>query len=102
MLKVVYGIEIDHGDHEIVHDIREAVDSISEAFVPGKFLVDYIPWLEYVPAWFPGAGFQKKFAMWRAKQMVMKNKPFEMRNTSLVSVKCDLVDKIADGPTCHL
>ncbi|KAI1785551.1 O-methylsterigmatocystin oxidoreductase [Ganoderma leucocontextum] len=83
LLKVVYGIDIDDGDHEIVHDIRDAVEGISEAFVPGRFLVDYIPWLEYVPAWFPGAGFQKKFATWRAKQVVLTNAPFQQRNTSL-------------------
>ncbi len=99
LLKVVYGIDIDDGNHEIVRDIRDAVEGISEAFVPGKFLVDYIPWLKYVPTWFPGAGFQRKCAMWRAKQAVMKNVPFEQRNTSFVSVPVlpAAVNTITDG-----
>ena len=70
-----------------MHDIRDAIEGVSEAFVPGKFLVDYIPWLEYVPAWLPGARFQKKFAVWRAKQAVLRDVPFELRNTCLVSVQ---------------
>ena len=32
-----------------------------EAFAEaeGFFLVNAFPWLRYLPAWFPGAGFQK-------------------------------------------
>ena len=92
LLKVVYGIDIDDGDHGIVRDIRDAVQGVSEGFVPGKFLVDYIPWLKYVPAWFPGAEFQRKCAMWRAKQVVVKDVPFELRNTSLVSAGAFVAD----------
>ncbi|KAM5539388.1 hypothetical protein V8D89_006840 [Ganoderma adspersum] len=105
LLKVVYGIDIDDGDHEIVRDIREAVEGISEGFVPGKFLVDYIPWLKYVPAWFPGAGFQRKCAVWRAKQAVVKDVPFERRNTSLcksdyaMSSCATVVDQLRAGIT---
>ncbi len=86
LLKVVYGIDIDDGDHDIVRGIRAAVEAFAEAMAPGKFLVEFIPWLEYVPAWVPGAGFQKKFATWRAMTAAMKNAPFKQRNTSLVRV----------------
>ncbi|KAM5539389.1 hypothetical protein V8D89_006841 [Ganoderma adspersum] len=83
LLKVVYGIDVDNGDHEIVNGIRAAAQGFSEALVPGKFLVEFIPWLEHIPAWFPGAGFQKKFAKWRAMQVAFRIAPFERRNTSL-------------------
>jgi hypothetical protein len=29
------------------------------AVSPGKFLVNVIPWLKYVPDWMPGAGFKR-------------------------------------------
>ena len=87
LLKLVYGIDVDNSDHELVNGIRAAAQGFSEALVPGKFLVEFIPWLEYIPAWFPGAGFQKKFAEWRAMQVAFRIAPFERRNTSLVSTQ---------------
>lgn len=85
LLKVVYGIDIDDGDHELTQGIRAALEGFAESLVPGKFLVEFIPWLEYVPAWVPGAGFQKQFAIWRGLQQALRIAPFERRNTSLVS-----------------
>ncbi|TBU45543.1 cytochrome P450 [Dichomitus squalens] len=81
MLKVAYGIDIDDGDHEIVRVIDEGVEGTAQAFAPGKFLVDHVPWLEHVPAWFPGAGFQRQFATWRAAQTLVKDVPFMQRRT---------------------
>ena len=107
LLKVVYGIDIDDDDHEIVRGIRAAVEAFSEAMVPGKFMVEFIPWLEYVPAWVPGAGFQKKFAEWRALTAAMKNAPFEQRNTYLVRVYQASVEGVVDSSSlvqnriCH-
>ncbi|KAM5539390.1 hypothetical protein V8D89_006842 [Ganoderma adspersum] len=103
LLKVVYGIDIDDGDHEIVRGIRAAVEAFSEAMAPGKFMVEFIPWLEYVPAWVPGAGFQKKFTEWRALTAAMKNAPFEQRNaylckTGYVMPSCaTVVDQLLSG-----
>ncbi|PIL22692.1 cytochrome P450 [Ganoderma sinense ZZ0214-1] len=105
LLKIVYGIDIDDDDLEIVRNIREAVEGISECFVPGKFIVDYIPILRYIPEWFPGAGFQKKCVIWRMKQEILKNVPFEQRNTSLckseyVMASCTtVVDQLLAGVT---
>lgn len=32
---------------------------------PSDFLVNTIPWLAYVPDWFPGAGWKKTAREWR-------------------------------------
>lgn len=34
------------------------------SLAPGAFLVDLLPWLQYVPTWVPGAGWRKKAADW--------------------------------------
>ena len=34
-----------------------------DAFVPGRYWVEFFPFLRFVPAWVPGAGFQKDFAV---------------------------------------
>ncbi|KAI0715646.1 O-methylsterigmatocystin oxidoreductase [Cerioporus squamosus] len=82
LLKVVYGIDVDDENHEIIRMIDVALEGPAQAFVPGKFLVDAFPLLQYVPAWFPGAGFQKTFARWREASSRMKEHLFQIRNTA--------------------
>ena len=64
----MYGIDITPGDQRFVPLLHAALEGPTEAFMQGSFLVDYIPILRYVPAWVPGAGFQKEAA--EAKQRV--------------------------------
>ncbi|KAI0700157.1 cytochrome P450 [Cerioporus squamosus] len=46
--------------------LREHMEfSFAAIMLKSIFLVEYIPVLQYVPAWVPGAGFQRKFARWR-------------------------------------
>ena len=85
MLKIAYGIDISDGDDEVVRIVDEGLEGTAQAFNPGKFFVDHIPWLEHVPAFFPGAGFQRQFAKWRAAQTLVKDVPF-MKRRSMVSI----------------
>ena len=89
ILKIAYGIDIDDENHEIIRMIDAALEGLAQAFVPGAFLVDVLPLLQYVPAWFPGAGFQRTFARWREATVRMKENLFRMRNTAFV--RSDLV-----------
>jgi hypothetical protein len=42
------------------------MEQFSEAVIPGRWLVDLIPALKYLPEWLPGAGeFQKSARLWR-------------------------------------
>ena len=42
--------------------MEEAVHLTADLFVPGKWLVESIPWLRFIPSWAPGAGSQRKAA----------------------------------------
>ena len=42
--------------------MEEAVHLTADLFVPGKWMVESIPWLRFIPSWAPGAGFQRKAA----------------------------------------
>ena len=48
-----------------------------QAGIPGAFLVDLIPILKYVPAWFPGAGFKRKASHWSKVNADVVEKPFQ-------------------------
>ncbi|KAF8999671.1 cytochrome P450 [Cyathus striatus] len=49
----------------------------------GAFLVDVIPILRYVPAWFPGAGWKRKVPVYKADRKKMIEAPFEWAKQKL-------------------
>ena len=72
----MYGIEIKPGDKRYVPLLHEALEGPTQALMAGSFLVENLPILQYVPAWVPGAGFQKKFAKWRKLAAELLELPF--------------------------
>ncbi|KLO09753.1 cytochrome P450 [Schizopora paradoxa] len=58
IMMVTYGREVKSSDDPFVLRAREGIEILSIANRRGAYLVDLIPWLKYIPSWFPGAGFQ--------------------------------------------
>ncbi|KIJ31590.1 hypothetical protein M422DRAFT_185753 [Sphaerobolus stellatus SS14] len=74
---IAYGIETQPEKDPYVETAQEVVYSIIEAGTPGKFLVDIWPWMKYIPACIPGAGFQRKVARRRRRSIDLLELPFE-------------------------
>ena len=85
-MKIGYGIAVQESDDPYILIAEETMSGISDAGIPGAFLVDMFPALKYVPSWFPGAGFQKKAARWREVTNTMAEKPFRYVQEQLVQV----------------
>ena len=81
----MYGINVAPGDRHFVPLLHAALEGPTEAFMQGSFVVEHVPLLQYVPAWMPGAGFQKKFARWRRLATELLEKPFAEAKRSCVS-----------------
>jgi cytochrome P450 len=67
ILKIAYGYTIEpHGPEPdpLVSIADEALDQFSKATVPGRWMVDVLPSLRYLPDWFPGAGFKRTARHW--------------------------------------
>jgi hypothetical protein len=67
-MKTGYGIAIQEYDDLYVSIAEEpclSLNGVAQAGIPGALWVDLIPFLKYVPSWFPGAGFQRKATRWR-------------------------------------
>ncbi|KIJ53803.1 hypothetical protein M422DRAFT_25570 [Sphaerobolus stellatus SS14] len=78
-LKIAYGYivcEPEEGHDSLVTIVEKSMKEFSIAVEPGAFLVDLIPWLRYVPPWFPGAMFKKKAAEWRNDFHTMVEMPY--------------------------
>ncbi|KAJ7146683.1 cytochrome P450 [Mycena epipterygia] len=77
IMNVTYGITIQPSNDPYVDLVKEAMHVISVGSVPGQFLVDSIPALQYVPSWFPGANFKRKAEKWRKVMRELLERPFK-------------------------
>lgn len=76
ILGITYGLEVDTVDNEYIKQSEDMVEGFVESSIPGRFLVDVLPSLKFVPRWFPFAGFQKLGAGWRKSVHAGMNAPF--------------------------
>ena len=83
---MVYGIDATgESGRKYIRTAEEVMGFINKAFQPGEYLVQILPWLRFVPAWFPGARFQREFASWRPKVLAVRDGPWE---AALKKVSC--------------
>ncbi|KAF9261893.1 cytochrome P450 [Marasmius fiardii PR-910] len=84
ILEVVYGYHIQDDNDPYVQLADNAMEAAREAGIPGSFLVDYIPLLKHLPAWFPGASFKSKAEMWTRASDQLRNDPWAIVKQSMV------------------
>ncbi|KAF8207060.1 cytochrome P450 [Mycena galopus ATCC 62051] len=77
MISVAYGLDVAQKNDPFITAGDAILDMFLETLSPGRFLVDTIPMLKYVPAWVPGAGFKRKAAKWRSELYEWVDAPFE-------------------------
>ncbi|KAB5589457.1 Cytochrome P450 family protein [Ceratobasidium theobromae] len=65
ILSCVYGYEVTKPDDELIRAIERAADHLGRAVLPSNFLVNIMPWLNYLPSWLPGMGWRKVVNEWR-------------------------------------
>ena len=91
ILRIVYGIKVSSPSDEISVLEQEAMRAVKEALTPGKYLVEALPFLRHLPAWFPGAGFKTEAEAYKQLLQETRNRPFDVSLRSMVgSVKCSL------------
>ncbi|EPQ58584.1 cytochrome P450 [Gloeophyllum trabeum ATCC 11539] len=66
ILYITYGYKIqEDGQDPFVYMADKTMEEFSDCTTAGKYLVDLLPLLKYVPPWIPGAGFQRLAAKYR-------------------------------------
>jgi len=68
-MRATYGYHVKDEKDPFLTLPLTAMENFSQATTPGSWLVDVVPRLKNVPAWFPGSGFLKTAAQW--KQIVL-------------------------------
>ncbi|KAJ2934714.1 hypothetical protein H1R20_g2365, partial [Candolleomyces eurysporus] len=89
IMSIAYGIQLQEENDPYVKLAEAATQGAIIAGVPGRFLVDAIPLLKYVPAWFPGASFKRKAHEWSemAKAMESGNPTVSILRTNLEKIE---------------
>ncbi|KAI0670980.1 cytochrome P450 [Trametes maxima] len=75
LLKVIYDINIINEDDERGRLVEDAVQAI-KLLTPGSLVIELFPFLQHVPEWVPGAGFQTLFARCREVNERLRNTLF--------------------------
>ncbi|KAF9499746.1 cytochrome P450 [Pleurotus eryngii] len=78
VLTLAYGHQVAEKGDDYVSLADRALNGLQSAGIFGTYLVDYVPALKYIPAWFPGAGFQRQAKVWRKDTVDMAAKPYLM------------------------
>ncbi|KAG1867957.1 cytochrome P450 [Suillus subalutaceus] len=77
VMRISYGHEVSDKGDIYVTLADEAMQGLGMAGIFGSFLVDYLPFLKYVPACMPGANFKRQALIWRKKTRAMIDQPFQ-------------------------
>lgn len=62
----------------LIQKAEEAFTFLNEATSPGRYFVNIIPFLKYVPDWMPGTTFKKDAYRLRRQLLQMLEDPYEM------------------------
>ncbi|KAJ2919371.1 hypothetical protein MD484_g982, partial [Candolleomyces efflorescens] len=84
LMRMSYGFDDAQRNEELVNIGAILVSRFSDAVVPGRLLVGFIPALKYIPSWFPGAGFQKILKNLAHLSFKTVHTPFEEAKSNLV------------------
>ncbi|KAE9372779.1 putative cytochrome P450 oxidoreductase OrdA-like protein [Stipitochalara longipes BDJ] len=77
ILKIAYGYTIEpHKSDPLVELAGKSLEEFAKAAVPGVWLVDIMPFLRYLPDWFPGTGFKRTAREWRATLTDLTERPY--------------------------
>lgn len=64
----------------------EAVEIGDQISKPGRWLVNFLPWLRFIPAWVPGAGFKRAAADYKKRLSRIDEVPFAWAKEQIVSL----------------
>lgn len=78
-LAVVYGYKVASSSDKYLLLAEECMGLLANEIASGTGLwpVDMLPFLQYLPIWFPGASFKRKAAVWKPKVQAFVDRPYE-------------------------
>ncbi|KAG2117032.1 cytochrome P450 [Suillus discolor] len=85
ILRISHGYEVQKNNDPFVNLANRVTTQASQGSAPGAFMVDILPFLAKVPAWFPGAGFKRIAHEWRGTLEEMVSAPHKFVKDQMVA-----------------
>lgn len=89
---VMYGNIAAVRTEEYVQWAENTLQAATKAFVPGAYPVELIPFLRFMPRWFPGTKHHELIEYYKPSIINLRDKPFEAVKVALVSGLCSMPD----------
>ena len=90
-MMITYGHKVKSKDDEFIAIADKGVATIEAAGAVGAHIVDFVPWLRFIPDWFPGAGIKRLPPGTRENLQAFLHVPFDgvkKRMVCLCSIRC--------------
>ncbi|KZT03201.1 cytochrome P450 monooxygenase [Laetiporus sulphureus 93-53] len=84
MMEIAYGHSVTSADDEFINLSEAALAGTVEAGSAAATLVDFFPFLRYIPEWMPGGGFKKRAYEVRKLVQRMIDTPYEKVKEAMV------------------
>ncbi|KAI5119371.1 hypothetical protein M0805_001047 [Coniferiporia weirii] len=91
-----YGLEIESREDRYITVAETVMSAVSDAARPGAWLVDTFPILKKVPAWFPGAFYQRVAKQWANDVRELRESPFEASKERLASERPPMASFVSE------
>ncbi|KAI0082010.1 cytochrome P450 [Panus rudis PR-1116 ss-1] len=85
ILEVGYGHKVQDVNDRHMQVAGSAIGGFVEMATPGQFLIEFLPFLRYVPSWMPGANFKRQVLTWRRDLQRMFQEPFDEMKQRMVA-----------------
>ncbi|CUA68221.1 O-methylsterigmatocystin oxidoreductase [Rhizoctonia solani] len=76
-IRIAYGHTARSSDDKFLRMAEEFMTAAAHASTPGRWLVETIPLLRFIPSWFPGATFKRKTEEWAKLTIRYRQDPFD-------------------------
>jgi hypothetical protein len=96
IMRISYGANTAEYNQSLVKDADAYVQRYLEVLQPGRLWVSIFPWMRYIPAWFPGAGWKnylKKIAELKDKVVT---RPWSDTQDRVVSVIVEFLSQTSE------
>ncbi|TEB26495.1 cytochrome P450 [Coprinellus micaceus] len=101
MLSLLYGHDVAKEDDHYLFLADVSLKAVVEAGPFGAFMVDYLPWLRFVPTWFPWTAWKRRAMVSRRWIRQALELPFETVTRQLVIGNSLVATELAELQTTH-
>lgn len=83
-MDAVYGIVVAERDDPVLARAEKVTARFSNIVTPGKYLVEVLPSLRFLPSWLPGAQFKRNAEKWRPEIAAARDETFYISMDAIV------------------